>query len=96
MTREEQNRKLAEWLGWPMYDSVYGETLHDLRIPDFFTDEAANALLLENFSDFTMVKRGDKKFSVTPTVPSGVAAEWYVHPDRKTAVCLAALAMIDK
>ncbi len=108
-TREEQNRKLAEWLGWVRHEKCpAGQTEgpcwifhrgdhseHIGRLPDFFTSEEANALLLEKmrpvsvilYSSFTQIRKPDidGKLLYEPLCQD---------PDRKTAVCLAALALI--
>lgn len=56
MTREEQNRKLAEWLGWKakprrlkpdLFIWVSPNGGQQLDVPDFFASEEASALLLE-------------------------------------------------
>jgi hypothetical protein len=58
VTREEKCRKVAEWLGYVAVDcriEYHGPRCwrfndqHILRLPDFYSDEAANALALDKF-----------------------------------------------
>lgn len=61
LTREEKNRKLSEWLGWTQFrvarnGQVFGvpptgQYISDRRIPNFYAEEEANALLLDKFPE---------------------------------------------
>lgn len=107
-TREQENRTLAEWLGWARYDSekskyvgrdweeVYwvdtaGNT-YDM-LPDFRTDEAANAMLLDKILETKSVFIGKSFLEVFPDAPGEHAPEFALGSiaDRKTAIVLAAL-----
>jgi len=129
--RDENNRKLAEWMGWTVIDvpfvpkALKGIFNEDVclteaayrqfyltypsasivkRVPDFYTDESANALLLErirrefhiNVSLRTLVKVCIK-FKRTPLGHRG--SRWTLlyaeDPDRKTAIVLASLKLIE-
>lgn len=71
---------------------------HPIMVPDFFTDEAANAMVLEK-ARFSVVPdrngwtAGHQWMNGTVTMwASGII----IHPDRKTAIALACLALIEK
>ena len=113
MERDENNRKLAEWLGWKANDSrtrwhspecQRDETPASMcngKVPDFYTDESANALLLEKMPQPVL----QKVFSNDPDLPDG-DFNWFCFndcdgtgisvkaKDRKTAIVNAALAYI--
>ncbi len=116
--REENNRKLAIWLGWK--PSPGGSRIHSPACqrdeahcngkgPDFYTDEAANAMLLEKMrrplfvSDWPGCEGWRVDIGVEPLEPlawlphaSGGKLLGPTHADRKTAIVLAALQLIDK
>jgi hypothetical protein len=100
MTREENNRKLAEWLGWreAAVDAAgllrfwFNKDGRDVPSIDFYTDEAANALLLEKMPQPKLVKIGDS-WGVQPQLRYGGDHTW--NADRKTAICEAALKLIE-
>lgn len=100
MTKDEKNRKIAEWLGWtqgsdglwiPPHDDHYNEPL-----PDFFTDESASALVLEKLLQIEglalhmMIRDGRLQFTV---FRDDMGTEY--KTDRKTAIAEAALKLID-
>ena len=118
MTREESNRKIAEALGWKrtfylnrFHKPECAEPVRDgsccnwAELPDFFTSEEANALVLEK-ARFAVIPIGEGK--------DGDGSYWLVghewmngtvrmfatgsrkHPDRKTAICEAFLAMLEE
>jgi len=108
MTREEKNRAIAEWLGGfgPVPCPEGGCESYVCRkgyhpgksIPDFFTDEAANALLLEKMkigSQSVLLNWGeDDDLWECSFIPyERIAAH---SKDRKTAICEAALRLIEK
>lgn len=110
-TREENNRKIAEWLGYKRQVGTRGYVWyhsptckgtgtsennwngcdverHSKFLPDFYSDESANALLLEKMP----------RPSLTRFVDSGVWScladfltfdEPAENPNRKTAICSA-------
>lgn len=120
MTRDEANRKLAEWLDyrpqitlraigvtrtiWHIpqcrYDSLtYGGCELKAvcgKLPDFYSDETANATLLEKMPPMLIAKcrlrTGDER--IQWDVQIGGFHE--LHEYRKTAICNAALALIEK
>ena len=125
--RDENNRKLAEWLGWTYrewkeftqdgnerfcrWEKPIGCKLEwDFNYPpDFYTSEEANALLLEKMrrpllvSDWPgcegwRVDIGVEELPRDPYFPnaSGGKPIGPTCTDRKTAICKAALALIEK
>lgn len=108
MTKEEKNRKIAEWLGWRPVDT--GDLTIDNKpllwqvpdsamrpVPDFYLDEAANALVLEAMPAPELYKHA--KDGVAPFAAWRCRYDWgldvnVVHPDRRTAICEAALKLI--
>jgi hypothetical protein len=79
VTREEKCRLVAEWLGYVAVDcriEYHGPRCwrfndqHILRLPDFYSDEAANALLREAIP-FLVIRRSN--------LPHGTGLErWHV------------------
>ena len=112
MTREEENRKLARWLGWSTFPSkvdsevwcerrLENDNVTTFPLPDFRTDEAANAMLLEKMP-LPVLRR-------LHTLGQTLKQEWSCTPDctplrpiyenasdRKTAIVLAALALCQR
>lgn len=110
MTQQEQNRRLAVGLlNWresahPAYGAPPPHTETQLY-PDFFRDEAANAMLLDKLPPDTVIhfKCGLQHDTCRIGVPIRPNPQtqinhrnWTEDKDRKTAICLAALAMIEK
>lgn len=92
MTREEKNRKIAEWIG-----DLRGYSCQ-MKPLDFFTDEAANALALEklcaHFPYFSITFQKERIEIEASGVVGGFAFEYEM--DRKTAIAEAALKLIEK
>ena len=110
---DSENEKIAGWLGWTrslrsiestepnsvveVWQDSKGQWIPN-GMPDFFTDEAANAMVLEKMRHSLLVSDwpGCKGWRVDlgvqyqngpPIAPT--------HMDRKTAVVLACLALIE-
>ena len=107
MTREESNRKIAEALGWKrtfylnrFHKPECAEPVRDgsccnwAELPDFFTSEEANALVLEAMPKVGLHRNEDGSWAI------GIV--WnncgWLDPfaDRKTAICEAFLAMLEE
>lgn len=94
MTRDEQNRKIAEWLA---PNGQYGEGDDLASIPDFFTDESASALVLEKIRSLKLkcgVVNLSQAYYGSILLPDFDGAEHGM--DRKTGVALAALKLIEQ
>jgi len=92
MKNEEANFKLAEWIGDDGFCSI-GDPL------DFFTDETASALLLEKLPLPTLSRHRVDRHNQPCDVfwcCHPVDGREANHPDRKTAIALAALRLIEK
>ena len=89
--RDENNRKLAFWVGPPGYKDILS-----LEPLDFYNDEAANALLLEKMA--TIYPDEDIHLEhlkyIGWTILSCHGYKGVTHADRKTAIVNAALALI--
>jgi hypothetical protein len=101
VTREEKCRKVAEWLGYVAVDcriEYHGPRCwrfndqHILRLPDFYSDEAANALVLEAMPEHTKLMRGTQW-----AIEIWNGTRWITasDPDRKTAIVEACLKLIE-
>lgn len=104
MTQTEKNRKIAEGLGWRLIIDIWicppcFEHKHVVEckctstLPDFYTDEAANAMVLDAMPWPDLHKNEDAGGWYC-------AANKYKTPsvycaDRKTAICGAYLKMLD-
>jgi hypothetical protein len=108
--REEKDRRLAEWLGWSHFKQECGfECLYWIGlppgekarcpVPDFYTDEAANALLLDR-----LLSEG----CPPDDLPTNFKWAWqwvgqlimreiqfHQNNDRKTAICEAVLKLME-
>lgn len=94
MTRDEKNRKIAEWLGdLRGYDC-------QMKPLDFFTDEAANALILDKMPQPSLIKWQHRiyngRFYWACMSDINNRSTEVEDPDRKTAICEAALKLIEK
>lgn len=122
MSKEDNNRKLAEWLGFLKPDrdeteAALQDRCYELRhwtlhrhsgapienfslyfwtAPDFYVSEAANAMLLEKMPNPKVM--ADRKKDGTLWLCKSDWRFWHngaEHADRKTAIILAALALIE-
>ena len=106
--RDENNRLIARWLGWTYesgskdeFPGWYGGPYqycgpHKINLPDFYTDEAANALLLEKMATIypdEYIHLEHLKY-IGWTILSCHGYKGVTHADRKTAIVNAALALI--
>lgn len=99
LTKEEiakGNREIGHWL-WPSlvpckFSGCDHQECHQVK--DFLHDEAASALVLEKLH----LPRLDKRHTGWHVTPfhevNNTALETTIHADRKTAIFLAALALI--
>jgi hypothetical protein len=99
VTREEKCRKVAEWLGYVAVDcriEYHGPRCwrfndqHILRLPDFYSDEAANALALEKMPDPMVWRESATLWGAEAN--EGLAV---FDPDRKTAIVEACIRYIE-
>lgn len=101
MSRVDANRKIAEWLGWK-YQCTCSAHVTEHRctcgarpLPDFYADEAANALVLEKMpSAALMFYPGLKVWSCRYDALGVGYLSDVEHDDRKTAICEAALLLM--
>jgi len=101
MTKDEKNRKLAEWLGWRFeggywhHPHCYGSPQYhkDCGTPafDFYTSEDASTLLLEKMPR-PRLEYCDKLWEVWP---DWLDNESQQNACRKTAIAEAALKLIE-
>ena len=105
--RDADNRRIAEWLGWRLDSAPVVSTIHNAHVenwidpkdnlfngspPDFYTDESANAMLLEAMPYAHLVRLEAQLWSC-------MAYEWHqtvLDADRKTAICEAFIAWKEK
>ena len=90
MTKDEKNRKIAEWL-CAVTRCSFPEC--DGHAPDFFTDEAANARVLEKIPYVQLSYSEIQQWSVSWSNSIG-RTRTSQHMDRKTAICEAALRLM--
>ena len=108
--RDENNRKLAKWLGFVACDEYeFWWKCNQLgfhgpiNLPDFYNDEAANALLLDALIEKGVSLRFTPLAAASP-IKSGLVLDAIInfnellyssnYVDRKTAIVNAALALI--
>lgn len=106
MTKEENNRKLAEWLGMPLTQPCHMDcgVDHPAEIPDFYLNEEANALLREKIP-FLVIRRsnlphgnGLERWSVglQAQPKKGIPVWWAEAANVKDGVVEAALRLIER
>jgi hypothetical protein len=112
MTREEKNRKLAEWLGWTEIRLMKGcsripsgfagippRMKESDWLPDFYSDEAANALARNRLAQESKVLRIIITQSGYTTVIAGSETApdaAYEHSDYMTAIGETCIKWIEK
>jgi hypothetical protein len=121
VTRDEQNRALAEWLtpdpqgsdpdGWnaTWRNEYFAESGWQYSPVDFFADESASALLLDRLASLNAmdeIRYGPEEMEIALMVVGkdgvdelkpkhGYERIMIAHQDRKTAIALAALVLIE-
>ena len=103
LTRSEKNRHIAEALGWAVYPDGFNgyttqKTLHDKieALPDFYTDEAANALVLEAMPLGMVARTVSGEWISDADSSAGSGTIVMRHPERKTAICEAFLTYLTR
>ena len=96
MTKDEKNRKIAEWLGLSTTSLCHCGVDHGINLPDFYADETASAMVRDKLASDGKVIRITIWNGLTGVVVGPVDAPdaTFEHSKYLTAIAEAALVYI--